>query len=72
MWTGRAPPTYPQPRLLRRTGSGHGEVDTADFPFVADFHQDSADETETGGFVWEDTHDLSAALDLAVEAFNGV
>ena len=72
MWTGRAPPTYPQPRLLRRTGSGHGEVDAADFAIVREFHQDGAHQPQTGSFVWEDPHDLSAALDLAVEAFDGI
>ena len=43
-----------------------------DGPFVVLFEQDGADKAGNGGFVGEDADDLGAALDLAVEAFDGI
>ena len=43
-----------------------------DGPFVALFHEDGADEAGDRGLVGEDANDVGAALDLAVEAFDGV
>ena len=41
-------------------------------PFVVLFEEDGADEPGYGGLVGEDSDDLSATLDLAVEAFERV
>ena len=41
-------------------------------PFVILFQQDCPDQPGDGGFVGEEADDLDAALELAVEAFDGV
>jgi hypothetical protein len=41
-------------------------------PFIVLFEQDGADETHNGVLVGEDTHDIRAPLDLAVEALDGI
>jgi hypothetical protein len=41
-------------------------------PFIVLFEQDGADETHDGVLVGEDTHDICASLDLAVEALDRI
>jgi hypothetical protein len=41
-------------------------------PFVVLFQEDGADQSGDGGLVGENADDLGAALDLAVEAFEGI
>jgi hypothetical protein len=41
-------------------------------PFVVLFEQDGADEAGDGVFIGEDANDVGAALDLAVEALDGL
>ena len=43
-----------------------------DGPFIALLHEDRADESGDGRFIREDADDIGAALDLAVEALDGV
>lgn len=55
--------------------SGHGfqcHIRAAlDCPFVV-LEQDSADETACDGVVWKDVYHIGAALDFAMQAFNGI
>ena len=44
----------------------------ANGPFVALFHEDGTDEAGDRSFVGKDSDDIGAALNLAVEAFDGV
>jgi hypothetical protein len=41
-------------------------------PFIVLFEQDCADEAHDGIVVGEDSDDLCASLDLAVETFDGI
>ena len=43
-----------------------------DGPFIVLFEQQCADQADNGGLIGEDTDDLAAALDLAVEPFEWV
>jgi hypothetical protein len=43
-----------------------------DGPFIVLLEQNSTDEADDGGFAGEDADDLCAALDLAVEASEGI
>ena len=82
----KAVTTWPQAGRItkRRTvpGCGHlldqfgqrlgAEVATGDLPLVMLLGQDGTNEAGDGGVVGEDADDVGAALDLAVEAFDGV
>lgn len=48
------------------------EVDFASLPFFGDVHENGGDESQGGGFVWEEGGDAGSALDLCVEGFGHV
>lgn len=56
----------------RRHGFKGHVASSLDGPFIALFHEDGADEARDGRFVGEDADDVGPALDLAIEAFNGI
>lgn len=59
--------------LLSESGQGFGgEVAAAHLPFVVLFGQDRPDQAKDGGSVGEDAHDIGAAFDLAIQAFERI
>ena len=50
----------------------HVEVSFRGFPIVGSFSEESGDEAEEGGIVWEDGGDACAAFDFLVDAFEWV
>ena len=50
----------------------HVEVNFSSFPFVTEFGEDGADETQEGGFVWKETGHTGAAFEFLVHAFERI
>ena len=46
-----------------------GKVGFSGFPFLGDIHEDSRNEAQNRGFVWEKAGDFGPPFDLSVECF---